>query len=172
MKLSSGERLTLLMLCDVFQALDIKNSFDPDFVRDAVLGGHHWALGWEYAALSEDPVDDSVVGETGDIMTMWRVIEQHYDSLSDVDKSKVNLANHDHAPQFEGFDGNNDRHYSVAKFLVQKMNRFDEFSNRSLNSHSTASLPKYLKMLPVYQAKIASLTDTLSANEIIDILNA
>ena len=49
---------------------------------------------------------------------------------------------------FDGFDGNNDRHYGLASFLVQDMGRFEEFKGRPLNSHSQSSMPKYRNMLP------------------------
>jgi uncharacterized protein YfbU (UPF0304 family) len=37
---------------------------------------------------------------------------------------------------FPGFDGNNEtEHLSIAKFMIDKLNRFPMFKDRGLNSH-------------------------------------
>ncbi|MFG6083671.1 YfbU family protein [Paracoccus litorisediminis] len=42
-------------------------------------------------------------------------------------------------PQFAGFDGNNETlHMSAARFMVEKLGRFDRFAGRDFNSHYTA----------------------------------
>jgi hypothetical protein len=36
--------------------------------------------------------------------------------------------------RFEGFDGNHERQFGIATFIVKKLDRFDRFEGRSLNS--------------------------------------
>ena len=48
MKLSSGEKLILAMLCELYKNLEIKGEFNPDIINEAISTDHHWILNWEY----------------------------------------------------------------------------------------------------------------------------
>jgi uncharacterized protein YfbU (UPF0304 family) len=54
-------------------------------------------------------------------------------------------------PQFRGFDGNNESEYmSVASFLINDLERFEEFKGRSMNSHMP-SIETYRRMLSAFE---------------------
>lgn len=153
MQLSEGERLITLMLCDLFRHLKVESGIDPDFVSAAIHGGHLWALEWEYTGIFHgDDSKDPELGETGDILTMWSVLEHAYSSLNDVGRAKFKEAVGDwpNDVRFRGFDGNNESRYmSIASFMINKMDRFAEFKGRNLNAHMP-TLEMHRRMLAVF----------------------
>jgi hypothetical protein len=48
MQPTAVEKLTVLMLCEIFKKLDIKDSFDPDLISRAVSSDDIWVLNWKY----------------------------------------------------------------------------------------------------------------------------
>ncbi len=152
MNISYGERLILKMLCDLYEHLGVHGEINHKVVAEAITSGNTWSLDWDVLSDVEDP-SAAVVKETGEIMTMWSVIEREYADLKQADKDQLKKdLGLVQDPRFEGFDGNNDAHFGVAKHLVEQMGRFDNFSRRDLNSHSAVSLPRYRSMLPKYNA--------------------
>lgn len=166
--MTPAEKLTLLLLCDIHKHLKIEGEVDSSLIISA-LGRHEWALESEYH-LNEEPVDPSVVNETADILTMWRVIESSYDKQSAAEKKRIKDAVYPASVEFEGFDGNHDPHYGVATFYVEKLNRFDERKGRPMNSHTSGSLPTYRRMLPRFKKCEPKARDGLTAENIISIL--
>lgn len=154
MKLSDGEKLILLALAD---QKDGKEEIDLDFIRSAIFNGHSWALSWEYPGIATEEAEEAIVKETADILSMWSYIESSVKQLSAAEQSTLTTNVYPYDLTFSGFDGNHDKHHSVASFLINNMDRFSEFKGRSLNSHSQASLPSYRKMLPAYDAEMRKL---------------
>jgi uncharacterized protein YfbU (UPF0304 family) len=152
-KLTEGERLITLMLCDLFKRIEVKSDIDPDFVSDAIHRGHLWALNWQYPGIFHgDDTDEPVVRETGDILTMWSVLEDAYGRLNETgrDRFKEAVAPWPNEVLFRGFDGNGEcRHMSVASFMINKMDRFAEFKGRDLNAHMP-TLDMHRRMLAVF----------------------
>ena len=89
------------------------------------------------------------VEEVYDILDMWRVIEDSYTRLSASDQQDLKDK---HGPvRFGGFDGNNESsHRSVAKAMIEWMNKYQEFKERDLNTHFRV-LDGYRKMLSVFR---------------------
>jgi hypothetical protein len=159
-KLSDGEKLILVMLGDIYKKLGIKKNeseIDGDFVQHCVFDNQPWALSWKYTGIFQGENDDPpVVRETADILTMYRALEHSYENLSQAEKDELKQkAGYNFSYiKYQGFDGNNDPHISVAAFLVNHLDRFDELKGgrERLNSHSHTTLPKYRRMLPVYDS--------------------
>ncbi len=154
MKLSDGEKLILLALAD---QKDGKEEIDLDFIRSAIFNGHSWALSWEYPGIATEEAEETIVKETADILSMWSYIESSVKKLPAGEQIALAAKVHPYDLTFEGFDGNHDKHHSVASFLINNMDRFTEFKGRSLNSHSQTSLPSYRKMLRAYDAEMQNL---------------
>jgi len=176
MKLSDGEKLILIMLSEIYEHLQIKSAIDPTFVQDAIHTGNIWGLDWEYIGIfhGTDHDDPPALHETVEIMGMWDNIEFAYEQLSDGDKERVKKEAEpfgEHA-RFRGFDGNNEtEHLSIARFLIDKLDRFSRFKGRSLNSHAP-SLDTYNRMLSAYKEVVRSdPMPPLSASQLIQILN-
>lgn len=170
MKLSQGEKLILMALA---AAKDGKEELDLDFIRRAILSGNTWALTWQFSGIPEKETDPDVADETAEIMSMWSVIELSIKVLPASQRAQLEKDAYPFSLSFEGFDGNNDPHHSVASFLVQDMGRFEEFNGRSLNSHSRSSLPTYRRMLPLYHSALNSLglnSGQLPADKILEIV--
>lgn len=154
MELSSSEKLILMMLCEVYEKLNIKGEIDPEFVKSAILTGNAWGLDWRYSGLvgSQDP-EPSVVTEVVDILDMWSFIEESYDRLSDEDRVRVEIEAKPYGrdPRFPGFDGNNEADYvGVAQFLTTDLERFSRFEGRNMNSHSR-SLDIHRRMYAAFE---------------------
>jgi uncharacterized protein YfbU (UPF0304 family) len=91
-------------------------------------------------------------------MDMWMFLEESFTKLSPADMAKlaIEAAPFGENVQFTGFDGNNDRHYGVATYLVEDTKRFQHIKGRGLNSHSQ-SVPGYLRMYRVFEPIRATL---------------
>ena len=164
MELRDADKLMILMLSDIVRRLEIDDSVDPDLVQQAILGGHHWALDWQYDFLQAEPVKNDVVQSVVNTLDMWFFLELGYDHLSDADRAAVNdaLPMHRGGPRFAGWDGNSETQYmSVARLLIQNMGRFEHFAGRELNSH----LPSVDRYEAMY-ARFAPIRARIGENEL------
>ena len=176
LKLSDGDNLLTLMLCDVFKHLKIKSDIDPALVKAAIYGGHYWALRWEYSGIFHGHEDSSdTLKEVLDILGMWSFIENGYEKLSKMERDRVakESESFDQNIRFPGFDGNNESEYlSIAHFLINNLGRFSIFGNRDLNSHWPA-IESYKRMWRVFEPMRANLAGGhLNPGQIIDVLRA
>lgn len=173
--LNAGDKLNFLLLRDIVKHLKVSTETNVDFMADVIYGGHYWAPTWEMQGLfhnhADRPADVSfVVG----VLDMWSFIEERVEKLESSDLAKVKAASYGHAPKFAGFDGNNETELmSIARFLVEKMNRFSRFKGRDFNSHSP-SAARQRHMVAAFEPIRATLDfgRQLSANQIIKILEA
>ena len=172
---SDGERLILYALCDIHKALEIDDGIDVNLITKALIGGHHWALRWEYGGtyLHQHEDDPQVARDVANILDMWLFIERGYDRLTKKEKARVSDETGKKNVKFIGFDGNNEGgHYSVTYFMVNDLKRFEHFAGRDFNSH-TLKVGTYLRMLRVFEPIRDSLVGRgLDASQIIELLNA
>ncbi|WP_035829788.1 YfbU family protein [Kaistia adipata] len=132
------ERLQLWMLSEILKLQKGHDKHDVDLIQGAILGGHFWALPWEMSGVLHRHTDSqAALNLVVDTLDMWSFIEEGYESLSETEKAKLtSLPDIGHPPSFIGFDGNNEAEMlSIARFLIEKLNRFERFKGRSLNSH-------------------------------------
>lgn len=173
MKLSEGERLITLMLCDLFKHLKVESDIDPDFVTDAIHGGHLWALEWEYTGIFHgDDTKEPELEETGEILAMWSVLEHAYSKLDEAGRTEFKEAVGEWPSEvkFCGFDGNNESRYmSIARFMIDKMDRFVEFKGRYLNAHMP-TLDMHRRMLRVFRSGRGMTYDSLSFDGLVAIV--
>jgi Uncharacterized conserved protein len=161
-RLNNTDRLLIWMVSEVLKH-QIQQNPDSgassemetvDLIQQAIYGGHFWALNWELTGVTHDhTVDPKKVREVVDILDMWDFIEDAYRNYSDEQKAKIEAAvgAFGKNPQFLGFDGNNEtEHMSIARFLVQKLGRFQRFKEREFNSHFP-SVARYLRMAHAFQ---------------------
>ena len=149
MKLSDGEKLIVAMLADIHKHLQINGEVDADRVKKSLLSNHMWSLKWDYPGIfdGEEP-DQEVIEETGDFLSMWEWIETSYNTLLPHEQADVQAQNHGTAPTFRGFDGNNERHYGVARHMIDVLHSWPGFAGRNINSH-TGSVERYRRMYSV-----------------------
>ena len=174
MKLTDGEKLILLMLSELYDKLKVNGDTEPDFLRSAIFNDHLWGIRWKYSGIPFEPAEDPpVVREVVDILDMWSFIEFSYAKLDAAQKQALarQAAPLGENPRFEGFDGNNEtEHMSTAMFLVNHLDRFQEFKGRSFNCHHP-SLDAHRRMLAVFEPLRLSLpTSPLSADSLSRIL--
>jgi len=154
MKLTDGEKLIVLMLSELYEKLGVKGEIEPDFIKSAIYSDKLWGLKWKYSGIPfEETEDPEIVKEVVDILDMWSFIEQAYSRLSNEQKAKLeaDVPYIGKDPKFIGFDGNNESEYmGTAMFLVNDLERFQEFSGRSFNCHSP-SIDGYRRMLSVFE---------------------
>ena len=174
---TSGEKLIVGMLCDLLKQFSVNRTIDPSFVESALFSGHHWALEWQYPGVYERPDRLETLEEVLDVLQMWRVLEYSYDRLSGEEKILVKDQARLSSDRllFGGFDGNEEtEHLGIALFLIEEMERYEEFKGRTLNTHSP-TLRKYRSMVKTFEAKMKELPIgqvDLSAEQIIEVLNS
>lgn len=167
MEIRPVERLILSMLCDITDKLEIKGETDTDLLKSVLYSGHDWALDWEMTGIVGVEVAPASLGqEVADIMEMHDFLEVSYDGLTDGEKADIDEG----LVRFEGFDGNNEtRHMSAARLFLTKMDRFQDFKRRDMNSHMP-TLDRKRRMLEVYEPLRAGTSGRrpprLSASEI------
>ena len=176
LKLRDGEKLIILMLCDLSKHLEIDGDLDPLFVKEALYGGHYWALRRRYTGLF-DMEGDSIetVHEVGEVLNVWWFLEQSYARLSEKDKDRVKKEAEPFGNRvvFRGFDGNEEAEYlNIAQFMIDEMNQFPDFGGRDLNSHMP-SIEWHRRMVRAFKPIKSRLSggNFLSAGNIIEILN-
>ena len=174
-KISDGEKLILMMLCDLYKHQEVDGGFDPELVSKAIGRGYYWALDWEYGLFEGGGRTPRVVLEVCDILDMWSSIERGYAKLSEEDKERVESEAEPFGKDiaFEGFDGNDEStHHAIARFLINDMDRFHSFKGRDLNSHYP-SIDHHRRRLAVFKPMQETLVGSeLSASQIIDLLKA
>ena len=172
---SDGEKMLMLMMGDLFKAMKIKNSeMNPEFLAKVIYGGHYWAPKWDIQGVFHDHVDDPRdVTHVVDVLDMWSFIEEAYERLNPAQKKTLT---EDVGPwltdvKFSGFDGNNESsQMSIARFLVEEMNRFSRFKGRDMNSHSE-TYDRYRSMVVLFEPMRASLVGGgLSLQQLVTLL--
>ena len=173
MKITDGEKLILLMLCELFDHLRIEGEMDPEFLRSAIFSDNLWSIPWKYIGIPfEEQETPAIVNEVLDILDMWSLIESRYERLSAGEKRQVaeEAGPFGKDPKFRGFDGNNESSYmGTASFIVNDLDRFQEFKGRDMNSHMP-SLDAYRRMLTAFQPVRHKLRESLSVEELITVL--
>ncbi|MFY2007000.1 YfbU family protein [Achromobacter xylosoxidans] len=172
--LTDGDKLNFMMLRDIMKHLKIKGAeTDVDFVAETIYGGHYWAPTWEMQGLfhthTDRPADVSLVVDTLD---MWDFIESSIEKLTPEETERLKVANHGYLPEFAGFDGNNETSLmSIARFIVEKMDRFSRFKKRDFNSHAPTAA-RYSRMSKAFQPIRATLGfgRDLGVDQIIELL--
>lgn len=175
LKLSNGEKLTLMMLSEIYEHMKIKGEIDPKFVKSAINNNQTWGISWKYPGIPFDEEETpAIVDETQDILEMFSMIEYSYSKLSDAEKARIKIEAEPFGQEsdikFQGFDGNNESKYLVvAHFLVDDLERFEEFKGRIANTHFP-SIDTYRRMLPAYKVEGRATGAPFSATQIIKIL--
>lgn len=174
MKLTDGEKLILIMLADLHEKLEVNGEIDADFISSAIVNDHLWSIPWKYSSIPFEHVEDPpVVREVVDILDMWSFIEYAYSQLTDEEKAKLamDVDPFGNNPRFQGFDGNNETaHMSTAMFLVNQLERFQDFKGRSLDCHCP-SIDAHKRMLSVFEPIRETLdADPLSLDQLTKIL--
>lgn len=176
MNLSNGEKLILVMLSEVYKHHKIKGEIDPEFVLKTIFNDYAWGLRWQYPGIFNSADDNPPeVDETCAILNMYRLLTSSYEKLSKKDKDRVQAEADPYGDyvEYQGFDGNNDKHLGIVSFLVKELGRYDELEGKEdLNSHSVATLQQYRRMLEVFNSIIEPgyPTNGLTADQIIQIL--
>lgn len=175
-KISEGEKLILWVLQDLWkhQDVDVSDGIDLAFVCEMVSARHEWALEWKYPGLFTGAfADPPEVSEVCDVLDMWSALERSHKRLTDDQRERFESAWSGAPVRFTGFSVNDEiKHYSAAKILINKLDRFERFKERELNSH-LPYLGAYRRMLTVFKRlPDTSLAGDLSVDEMIDLMKA
>ena len=175
-KLGAGEKLILLLLCDICDHLKIKGESHTELIKEAIFSGNLWGLDWGLPGVFHDyETPTEVVKESVDVLSMWTRLEESFEHLSDQDKSWLEKQAEPFGKQvrFPGFDGNNESTYiSAARFMIDHLDRFQRFKGREMNAHMP-TIGFHRRMLAVFDPILKRvLNKDFSAAEISQVLNA
>ena len=169
-----GDKLNFMLLRDLAKHLKVNTEINLDFMAEVFYGGHYWAPTWEMQGLFHRHADHPRTVEfVVDVLDMWSFLEEGFEKLAPSERNLVQEKNFGTRVEFPGFDGNHEsEHRNIARFLIDRMSRFERFKGRDLNSHS-ASVEGYRNMLAVFEPMRAQLRGVpLGAEQIMKILAA
>lgn len=174
-RFSDGEKMLILMMGDLYKKFQIKDAeMQPDFLADVIYGGHYWAPKWEMNGVFHDHADNpDDLKHVVNVLDMWTFMEEAYEVLSSDEKSLIvqEVGAWATDVKFAGFDGNEEgEQMQIARFLVEKMNRFTRFKGRTLNSHTLTS-KRYADMYRLFEPiRITLVGKRLNVQQLIDLL--
>ncbi|HAT7731461.1 TPA: hypothetical protein JAX37_003333 [Enterobacter cloacae] len=152
MSYTQAEKLQILLLCDIHEALGIKNSFDADLIREAVSTDNTWALEWNAPSLATDEDTPEDVKFVCDVLDMYDFLAFTYEQLDDAQKrqlhEEVRYFDGVNSVTFPGFDGNNEGRLMSIAYMLKKMDRFSK-QDITKNSHMP-TISIYRRMLDVF----------------------
>lgn len=166
------QKIIALMLCEQASYVpENQREIDPKFVREVLTSGQFWAFRWMLSGVVEEDTPAHIADEVGNILTMWRVIDDGISRLADDDLQEVADAVDPFSLKFEGFDGNTEStHYGAAVFMVETLGRFQELKSKELNSHSPLNLERYRRMLMRYNQLDKKFRRPLPKEDLVTIL--
>jgi uncharacterized protein YfbU (UPF0304 family) len=126
-----------------------------DILVNGYTGEYHQVL-----EVHSEEISIEVCEETSQILNMYRRINYSIEKLTDEEKQNLELDK----ISFEGFDGNNDDHFGYMNFMIENLDKWQEYKGKYLNSHSIASIRKYRKMLETYKQFGLGIEDLTTAN--------
>ena len=174
-RFSDGEKMLMLMMGDLYKHLGIKDAeTNPDFLAKVIYGGHYWAPKWDMQGVFHDHVDDpGDLKHVVDTLDTWSFIEEAYEKFTPNQREQIAtevgpMGTH---VAFHGFDGNNESsQLSIARFLIEDMERFSRFKGRDLNSHHPTR-GRYGRMNELFEPIRAGLIGHgLSTQQVISLL--
>jgi len=173
MAFTPAEKLSVALLCDLAKTAD-ERELDPNFISTAVCDGDLWAIDWAYPGLQLNIETPLEVSRVCDILEMWTCLENSYAALDEAEKARVSAEIEPGGIQFEGFDGNNETGaVHIARLLVRKLERWENFEGRDFNSHFP-SLEMHDRLLrafrPIWEKKLSGMVYDLSADELIVVM--
>ncbi len=177
LQLSEGEKLILLMLCEIKEHLKLEDGTDTELVKEAIYSGNIWGLDWGMPGVFHGlETPESVVTEMVHILAMWQRLEESFNGLSAEDKERLaKESDLGTDVKFYGFDGNDHtevQYISAARFMVDHLDRFPIFKGRDLNAHMP-TLQAYRRMLPVFEPILQQvLNRDFNAGQIAQVLEA
>lgn len=150
MKLTDSERCIMLNQLEILKKLKPSAGEKKRYERaqDILLYGYEFF--YDKACVVGElfsPISEAVSKKVYAIFEMFRVLHFSYEKLQQADQAQLEVS----AIQFIGFDGNNEGDYmSFARFLVEKMDLYDEQKDAKFNSHCPM-ISTYNRMLETYK---------------------
>jgi len=142
------ERQILVNQYRILAILDKDNAKAHELDAEILRDGHEGLYDTVFSSLSNFTTAEAAE-ETHQILTMYRGIEHSLGKLKGESKKGLDIE----ALKFGGFDANDSGgHYTFARLLIERMRLYSECEKLYLNSHSSASLPKYRGMLVLYNS--------------------
>jgi uncharacterized protein YfbU (UPF0304 family) len=175
MNLSEGERLIIVMLCDIYKSLNLKGAIDPEFVRSSILSGQFNQLKRLLESGGNEERNNGAAEEVGRILEMWSSIERGYKRLTCEEKDQVEA---EAGPlgrgvRFSGFDIDSEtEHHQAAYFLIEETDSFERFRGRKIHA-DMPTLDGYRRMLRLFDLMQPATRDgKLGLRQIIELANA
>jgi uncharacterized protein YfbU (UPF0304 family) len=176
MQPTAVQKLTVLMLCEIFKKLEIKNSFDPDLISQAISSDDAWVLDWKYGIRDEGATNPPHVTAVVDTLDMYAFLRDSYESIGETGRAEVeeSVPNARSKTSFHGYDGNNEFEYlSAARYMVDHLDRFQSMRDVAKQNSHMPVVEMYARMFEVFEPIRVNLVGRLmSPAEIVEVLRA
>jgi uncharacterized protein YfbU (UPF0304 family) len=175
-RLSPGEKLMLIMLCEIQEHLKMKSETDTKMIKDAIFKGNLWGLERGMPGVFHDSEpSEQKVNETVNILVMWQRLEESFANLQQADKEwlEKNAAPFGKDVKFHGFGGNEESEYiGITRFHLDHLRSFEFLKGRDLDAHMP-TLAAHRRMLKVFEPILQQMSNRdFTAQQIADILKA
>lgn len=168
MELTKKERLILYNQYEILKAINPEEAEDYEVNQDILING--FKVNYEnliegFGEETSEEISNFVI----DVLQMYRVLNNSYDSLNDEGKEQIDLYN----ISFKGFDGNYETdYYTYAKFYLNQLGRFEELKESEhfeINSHRNM-LSNYRRMVSLWKEVKTGRYDNLTLENMLYII--
>lgn len=167
-ELTNVQRQILHNQYQILSMLDEENNDEYEYKMKILYEGYERDYSDVINVFSNESITDyETCQETSDILNMNRIIQSVISKLSNQEKEELELS----WIEFDGFDANNDKHYSYAKHQIDS-GKWAELRGKELNSHTSSSIRRYRKMLPAFNQCMSEGLNKLGASHINHIIEA
>lgn len=161
--LTVPERTILANQYTILEKLDKANVKTYSYLREIVENGFE-GLYHEIFSQIDKPVTYDICDETYDILDMFHAIQIAKKNLTIEQLANINFEK----ITFDGFDLNNDSHFSFAEFLVKIRGKYIEQKKANFNSGSSNSIFVYRRLLEYYKSKVGGEIYTLTYTDLLE----
>lgn len=138
--MTSTEKLTLMMLCDIYDRLEISGEIDHSIIKEAISSGNLWAIERKHQFLTTKEIPKEIQKKVEQILCHYRLISHSLKHLPSNDSEELikkhELVIENNHIQFPGYDGNNEGDYMDVARMLGLLGKYKEHIEVDKNSHT------------------------------------
>lgn len=144
-------KLSVMMMCDLFDHFGLQNGYDTDLIRTAIATNHLWALEVAYPGLLDDfeiPEEAIFIDET---VCLYKKLKFTYDSFTNAERDKLHVIIPNFSMKydisFQGFNIISERNMVDISRIMKLLNYHEDVD--LMKEALTAMTERYSAMLDI-----------------------